>query len=126
MSGFFLLAKRSRDNALREQDRKIHSVLHSLVDGVVVADDKGEFMLVNRAAERILGGDEPAPAGEWPSSYAWYLPDAKTPYPATRSPLARAIRGEQVPEETVCVRDPEASGATWLRVSGAPLKDGGG
>ncbi|MHC4135149.1 MAG: PP2C family protein-serine/threonine phosphatase [Planctomycetota bacterium] len=40
--------------------------------------------------------------------------------------IAPAIRGEQVPEETVCVRDPEASGATWLRVSGAPLKDGGG
>ena len=41
--------------ALRRQSRVTQSILNSMGEGVVVADQDGKFLLFNRAAERMLG-----------------------------------------------------------------------
>ena len=43
------------EEALRKQTHILESILSSTGDGVVVADDKGRFLLFNPAAEKLLG-----------------------------------------------------------------------
>ena len=48
--------ERSRlERELREKTRLLQSVLHSIADGVVMADEAGMFQVWNPAAERIMG-----------------------------------------------------------------------
>src|SRR5262249_14055025 len=80
------------EEALRRQSRIMEAVLNSMSDGVVVADEKGQFLLFNPAAERILGiGRTEAGPEEWTDRYGCYLPDKVTPCPPDRMPLVRAI-----------------------------------
>jgi PAS domain S-box-containing protein len=118
------LATRSRDLALRRQDRTIRAVLGSLVEGVVVADREGKILLANEAAERTVRmGANVARLGHWSETYGCYLPDTVTPYPEQDLPLARAIRGETVADQDIFVRHADASDGLWLRANAAPLTD---
>jgi PAS domain S-box-containing protein len=123
----FFLAKRSRDLALRRQDRSIRSVLRSLVEGVVVANKEGRILFANEAAERMVGmSADAARPGEWSTVFGCHLPDMVTPYPEQQLPLARAIRGETVADQDIFLRHSGATSGIWLRASGAPLFNEGG
>lgn len=105
----------------------LHSVLTCLGDGVVVADQKGRFVLWNPAAESIVGlGPADSVPEEWPERYGVFLPDTVTPYPADRLPLVRAIRGESVDEDEQYIRNPKHPEGVWLSVTGRPLVDDDG
>jgi len=81
--------------ALETQTLMLQSVLDSIDEGLVAADENGKFILWNTAATRIVGmGAENVPPGEWNSHYGVYLPDTITPLPDGQNPLSRAIRGE--------------------------------
>ena len=44
----------------------LQSVLDSMSEGLVVADENGKFIIWNPAAERIVGlGAADVPSGEW-------------------------------------------------------------
>src|SRR6516165_6696827 len=49
------LEQEASEDALRKQTRILQSVLDSMGDGVVVADETGRFLIFNPAAEQILG-----------------------------------------------------------------------
>ncbi len=114
------------EEALRQQTAILQSVLDSIADGVVVADEAQGFLLFNPAAERILkmGRIETTPA-EWVRRYGLFLPDQRTPYPVEELPLVRAMRGEAVSDIEVFVRRDAASEGVWLSVNATPLVDGG-
>ncbi|HEV3257297.1 MAG TPA: CHASE3 domain-containing protein [Gemmataceae bacterium] len=115
---------RRSEEALLEQTRILQSVLDSMGDGVVVADEQGTFLLFNPAAEQILGvGATDAHPDEWTQRYGVYLPDQITPYPAAELPLARAIRGEAVDAVEQFIRNAKVPDGVWLSVTGRPLKD---
>src|SRR5262245_4077442 len=58
------------EEALRLQTGILNSILQSLSDGVVVADETGRFILFNSAAERILGiGATDATPDKWTERY---------------------------------------------------------
>ena len=109
---------------LRGQTRVLKSILDSMGNGVIVADETGSFLLFNPAAERIIGisGTETT-LNEWPSRYGLYLPDQVTLYPPEGLPLARAIRGEQVDFAEVYVRPSGATAGTWIDGTARPLRD---
>src|SRR5690348_10655378 len=66
----------------RRQRRVLQSVLDSMGDGVVVADEHGKFVLWNPAAERLIGlGPLHISPSEWSSVYGCYLADGQTPCP---------------------------------------------
>jgi PAS domain S-box-containing protein len=112
------------EEALRKQTRILQSVLDSMSDGVVVADENGRFLLFNPAAEQILGvGAVDASPDEWSARYGCYLPDTVTPYPSTDIPLARALRGESVSGAEVFIRNPLLPEGVWLSVNARPLHD---
>ena len=115
------------EEALRKQTHILQSILSSIGDGVVVSDDKGQFLLFNPAAEKLLGITVkelgPANPANWSAQFGCYMPDKATPYPSDQLPLARAIRGEEVNETEVYIRNDKNPKGLWLSVTGRPLKD---
>src|SRR6266403_2574118 len=113
---------RETRQALEAQTLMLQSVLDSMAEGLVAADEQGKFLIWNRAAERIMGyGPENLPAQEWPAHYGTYLPDGVTPFPSEQLPLVRAIHGEACTAE-IFVRNPKVAQGAWIEVSGGPLK----
>lgn len=112
------------EQVLQAQTRILQSVLDSIGDGVVVADENGRFLLFNPAAEQILRlGPVDSPADKWAEQYGLYLPDGGTPYPPNEFPLARAIRGEAVDAAEMFMRRSDGIEGTWLSVTGRPVRD---
>ena len=112
------------EGALKEEKQLLQSILDSMSDGVVAANLQGEFILFNPAAEAIVGlGPGGKGPQEWTERYGVYLPDATTPYPPERLPLARAIRGESVDGDIQFLRHAGAPDGVWLRVSARPIRD---
>src|ERR1700730_12761916 len=102
----------------------LQSVLDSTAEALVAADEKGKFLIWNRAAERILGNgpaDLPPPR-EWSEHYGNYLPDGVTPFPTEQLPLVRAMRGE-VSTAEIFVRNAEVAEGVWIEARGGPLRD---
>ena len=101
----------------------LQSVLDSMSEGLVVADENGKFIIWNPAAEKIVGlGAANVPINQWTSHYGLFLPDTVTPFPAEQNPLLRAVRGEVCSAE-MFLRNPELSGGVWIEASAGPLKD---
>jgi signal transduction histidine kinase/CheY-like chemotaxis protein/methyl-accepting chemotaxis protein len=112
------------EKAHQKQSRILQSILDSMSDGVIVADETGSLILVNPAAETMLRHDgEPAPLGQWADRYGLYLPDTVTLYPMDRFPLMQAVRGEEVADVEVFAREPGREEGRWLSVNATPLKD---
>jgi PAS domain S-box-containing protein len=110
----------------RRKSQILQSVLDSMGDGVAVADEKGNFILFNSAAEKILGvGPKSMPRQEWPEHFGIYLPDGITPVPADDIPLAQALRGESVKGAELFVRNPKNPNGIWISVTATPLTDEG-
>src|SRR6266702_3928003 len=111
------------EQALRVQTRMSQSVLDSMDEGLVTADENGKFLLWNPAAEKILGmGAMDLSIQEWAPHYGCYLPDAVTPFPTDQLPLVRAIRGEAADVE-MFVLNPKLEQGVWIEGTGRPLKD---
>ena len=94
-------------------------------EGLVAADLRGEMLIFNPAAERLLGGGkvQTGPDG-WADAYRICLTDGITPFPTDKLPLVRALTGESVDAVEMYVARPV--GAVWLSVSGRPLRDADG
>jgi PAS domain S-box len=93
----------------------LQSVLSSMGDAVMVADRNGKFLVFNPAAERMFGRNA-----------ALYLPDRVTLFPRDQLPLERSIRGEDVNNVEIFVRNEKAPTGFWARVNGRPLRDADG
>ena len=128
--GQFLERKRTEEelrlarDAAESATRVLDSILKNLADGVIVADATGKFLFWNAVAEQILGlGATDAAVEKWTAHYGLYLPDRVTPYPPHDVPLARTMRGEEVREAEMFVRNPQKPNGVWLNVNGRPLMD---
>ncbi|HWG42657.1 MAG TPA: PAS domain S-box protein [Gemmataceae bacterium] len=111
------------ENALRAQTQILQSILDSMADGVVVADEKGRFLLFNPAAKQILGvGLTDTPPDAWADSYGIHLPDKKTPCPAEQFPLVQAIQGKTVDAAELWVSNPAIPGGVWISLNARPLR----
>lgn len=112
---------------LQQQTDILRSILDSMGEGVSVANERGTLLLVNPAAEKIvgLGVIQESPDG-WTERYGLYLPDRKTPYPTADLPLVKAIRGESCDHAELFVRNRVHHDGRWLSVTARPLKDKAG
>jgi PAS domain S-box-containing protein len=118
---------RRRAEELQEARERLASILESIGEGVVVADQNGKFTVFNPAAERILGlGATATGPGEWSETYGVFLPDGVTPFPAEELPLPRAIRGESSNDVELHIRNPRVPAGTSISVSGSPIRGADG
>jgi PAS domain S-box-containing protein len=109
--------------ALQSQTLMLHSVLDSMSEGLVAADENGKFIIWNPAAEKIVGmGAADVPSGEWNKHYGVFLPDTVTPFPPEQNPLLRAIRGEVCSAE-MFLRNAQLEEGVWIDSSASPLKN---
>jgi PAS domain S-box-containing protein len=116
---------RSRQ-ALEDRTQMLRSVLDSMTEGLVVADEQGKFIIWNPAAERIVPlGPANIPPDQWTSHYHIFMPDTVTPFPPEQNPLLRAIRGETCSAE-MFLRLPGGYAGTWIEASASPLLGRGG
>ncbi|MEG4317675.1 MULTISPECIES: PAS domain S-box protein [unclassified Microcoleus] len=114
----------SSEDEFRRQSNLLQLLIDNIGDGVVAADENGNFVLFNPAAENIFGlGATDTLPHEWSGKYGLFLPDAVTPYPAADIPLARTIRGESVHEVELFTRHAAKPEGLWVKISGKPLKD---
>jgi len=119
--------RKRAEETLRAQTAMLESILSSMGDGVAVVNERGEFVIYNPAAERILRlGPTGSGPEEWAESYGVYLADGETPHPPAELPMARAMRGETVTDELLYLRHANVPAGMWLRVTANPLRDEAG
>jgi PAS domain S-box-containing protein len=107
----------------RRQSRILRSILDNMAEGVIVADQRGRFVIWNPAAERMVGlGPQAVPPEQWTDVYGCFRIDGKTPYPSEDLPLARAMRGETVDSVELIVRNPQVPDGIWLSINARPLR----
>ncbi len=112
------------EQALHAKGQLLQSIVTSMGDGVAVADERGRLVLINPAAEQIVGiGLTDIPFEQWADRYGLYLHDQVTLHPPEELPLARAIRGEAVDRVELFMRHPARPAGVWLLVTARPLKD---
>ncbi|HLE60735.1 MAG TPA: CHASE domain-containing protein, partial [Thermoanaerobaculaceae bacterium] len=115
------------EKARREKAEFAQAVIHSVREGVLVADAGGRMIAVNPAARLVLGsGRSSLPPAEWSRAFGLFVPGTDQHIPTEDLPLLRAIHGEDVPETDVFVRNAQVPEGAWASVTGAPLKDPGG
>jgi two-component system sensor kinase FixL len=115
------------EEAYREQSKILRSILDSISDAVIVTNDKGRFLLINPAAEQVLGRSQSeAVTGTWTKRSGLFLPDKKTPVPVEEMPLVRAIRGQAVDGAEMFVCHPRQPAGMWVSANARPLRDDAG
>ncbi|MBD2425179.1 PAS domain S-box protein [Phormidium sp. FACHB-1136] len=116
-----------RTQELEEQSNLLKTILNSLADGVLVANQAGEIILQNPAAAQITLTELPNTANpeHWGTHWGIYLPD-NTPCPLTQIPLWRAAQGLAFDRMEVILRNERCPQGLYLEVSGRPLQNGNG
>ena len=110
--------------SLRKQKDMLETIIEHMGEGLVVADEKGAFLLWNEAAKKIVPlGPIDAPPEQWSKTYGSFLPDESTLMPTEDLPLVRAVRGETPNDVEMFVRNPTVPEGKHLLVSARPLKD---
>ena len=112
--------------SLEEKTLMLQSVLDSMSEGLVAADEQGRFMIWNPAAEKIIGlGPSGLAAEDWNGHYGVFLPDTVTPLPPDQNPLSLAIAG-QSNTAVIFVRNRNLPAGAFLEISANPLRDKNG
>jgi two-component system cell cycle sensor histidine kinase/response regulator CckA len=113
---------RSRQS-LEDKTLMLQSVLNSMSDGLVVADQRGKVVISNPGADKLLGllGAN-IDIQEWSQHYGLYLPDTVTPFPSDQLPVTRAIQGE-ASTAVMFVRNPAVAEGIFVEAHASPLRD---
>ncbi|WP_404785926.1 PAS domain-containing protein [Altericista sp. CCNU0014] len=122
---FFDISDRKQSEIdLQEQIKLRQVIVDSIGDGLILANPRGEIVIVNQAARDMFGsliGDRACE--QWSDTHGIFLPDRLTPFPNEELPLVRAIRGESVTDVEVFVRHDSALEGRWMSISGYPVVD---
>ncbi len=120
------LAVASSERALRTQTAILKSILDSMGDAVVVADEEGRELLLNPAAKGLLDIQPRADGETALERYQLYFSDRKTLVPISDRPLARAMRGDSLDEIEFFVRHGTGSAGKAVSATARPLMDESG
>ena len=110
---------------LQSHNELMEATFNSISDGIVVADEGGNFLYVNPRAEEIVGlGETDTAPDEWPETYGCFYADRKTLVKTEDLPLIRAISGnESIDEVDLFIRNERKPDGVYIRVSGRPLSN---
>ena len=112
---------------LENQTQLLEIVFNNMSDGVVVADDKGQYVMYNQTAERMTGQQlAPMAIKDAPKHFGFFFPDKKTTFPADQLPLARALRGEGTDNVNLFMYNSKMQEGLHLSTSARPLRNAQG
>ena len=108
---------------LNEQTELMQTVFDSMGDGVIVADENGNYLMQNPAVKDIGGISlsEVNPL-QRPDRYGLFRKDGVTRFPADQLPLMRAVRGESTDNTELFIRNQAKPQGVYVSVSGRPLR----
>jgi len=114
--------KLAEEETSRQKDL-MQLILRSITNGVVVADTDGKFLLFNEAAKQFVGiGALDATPDTWSKQYGAFQPDGVTVFPPDELPLVRAMRGENVDDVELFIRNANVPDGRLLSITGRPLR----
>jgi len=109
---------------LRQQTKLLQSILDSMGDGVMVTDKSGKMVLLNPAAQAMMGPDIlQNPPSNWSESFGIFYPGTDKRYSERDLPLTRGLRGETADGVELQIRDSHKTNDTFVSVNVRPLKD---
>jgi signal transduction histidine kinase len=111
---------------MQHERELLQNVLDNVAEGITVANERAELMLMNPAAENMK--DQLSPRlndSNWREAPDMFQADKTTPLLPEAVPLVRAVRGESFDNFELYMRRTPTEGA-WLSVSARPLKDANG
>jgi PAS domain S-box-containing protein len=120
------IQRRRAEDALRRQTEILQSVLNSMSEGVLVSDEAENLLLINPAAERMIGRPQEATLAGTRSANQFYHPDRVTRFDAHDLPSARALRGEEVNDVEMFMRPAVGKEGIWVSANARPLRDEAG
>jgi PAS domain S-box-containing protein len=98
-------------------------MLHTLVDGIVMVDIKGQIIYANKAAEKILGVGKDI-LGKYFQSREWRQIDENgNPYPLDKLPLSIVLRDHKPVQNLVHKLIAQDEECICISVNAAPLFD---
>jgi PAS domain S-box-containing protein len=116
-----VIQRRAAEASSNQQAMTLSSILDNMREGVMVYDQNGIITRVNPAASRIIAAPlEGTSPKERTSRGSIRKDDAVTPMSADEMPSARALRGETVDHETVCIKNETHPDGLWLALSATP------
>ncbi|MBK5298924.1 MAG: PAS domain S-box protein, partial [Vicinamibacteria bacterium] len=127
-SSVFDIAKRkAAEEALRRSEARLSAILQTVAEGLLIVSAEGKMSYWNPAAERLLGLNRQAMAGQRLTPDHWQVRDAAgQPLPFDMWPVTRVLRtGEEIVSEQIRVHRADGSEIS-LSISVAPLRDGEG
>jgi PAS domain S-box-containing protein len=104
----------------------LENTIESISDSVLVADQRGQIVIANAAAKRLLGIDPGAGSTKATRQLSYFYPDGVTQMPVSSSALSRALRGESVDDLEFVVQPETSCVPTYLVANARPLKDDSG
>jgi PAS domain S-box-containing protein len=111
---------------LRLSAAVLRSTFHSMAEAVLVIDTKGEILLSNPAAEKMLRVRSGMTVELLRSLSTVFQADGVTQLPVHDMPAPRALRGEAFDAIEIVVRPVSGKPPVHLVISGRPLRDGSG
>jgi PAS domain S-box-containing protein len=118
--------RKRAEQKLEAQRLILKLVLDSMGEGLIAADQEGQFLIWNDSAKNLMGREAAElPTEQWTRHFKVFLPDGITPYPPDQLPLVRALRGEEALVELIIER-PEPASRVVLEVATRPMRDADG
>jgi PAS domain S-box-containing protein len=111
-------------STLQKQNTLLLTVLRSIADGIVVTNMQADPIMMNPAAERLIGKSMVVSSpGTLGALHAVFLPDTTTPFPEVDRPIIRALHGETTDGVEMFVKNDAVPRGVYMSVSGRPLHD---
>ncbi|MDY7231213.1 PAS domain S-box protein [Hyalangium rubrum] len=106
----------------------IRAILDNISEGVSIADASGEFVYVSPFAIKLFGVglDHGAKPEEWSSRFGIFRADEVTLFPVEEMPIWRALKGVEVRDVEMFIRNPEVPQGLHIRTSCFPIRDAQG
>ena len=111
---------------LRAKQALLENTIASIGDPVLVADERGQIVIANAAAQRLLEIDPGVNPTEALRRFKYFYPDGVTPLPASNSALAQALRGESVDDMEFVVQPELPHVPAYIVANARPLRDESG
>ena len=121
--------RKAAEEAIFRQASVTRSILDGMGDAVVVSDVSERLVLVNPAAQRMLGlHPVEEGAGQTFRSFVLMNADGTSEYPPDARPLVVALRGEKVDGFLAMIRPhgEEGRSEVWVSINARPLLDSDG
>lgn len=118
-----------RDDSERSASARAWALeaISGISDALVVVDAGGRIVYANPAADYLVGMNSvPRDISAWSSRHGVFYPDERTPVADSDLPIARALRGEEVRDVALFVRNELVPSGVHIQISTSALRDAEG